>query len=357
MSIDPSTLDQSKLEAFQGLAVAEAAAAESAACCYLGDVLGLYEAMADAGPLTSAELASRTETHERYVREWLANQASGGYVIHHPDRGAFELPPEHAAVLADAAGPFHLSGIYAVIAAAWASADRAAEAFRTGEGVGWHEHDPRLFGGVERIFAPLYRHQLVQEWIPALEGVHERLTAGARVADVGCGHGASTLVLAEAYPASRFVGFDYHPESIAEASKAAADAGVGDRVAFEVAAADGYSGDDYDLVCFFDCLHDMGDPVAAAAHARRALTDGGTVLLVEPMAGDELADNLNPISRLFYAGSVFLCTPSSLAQEGGAALGAQAGATRLRQVLGEAGFTRTRVATSTPFNLVIEARE
>ena len=350
------SIDQTKLEEFLGTAVAEAAAAESAACCYIGDVLGLYEAMAGAGPLTAAELAARTGTHERYVHEWLANQAAGGYVTYDADRGTFELPAEHAAVLADADSPTYLSGIFEVIAAVWAGADRTVEAFRSGEGVGWHEHDPRLFGGVERIFAPIYRSQLVQEWIPALDGLDERLAAGARVADVGCGHGASTVTMAQAYPAARFVGFDYHAESIATAAKAAAHAGVGDRAAFEVASADSFGGDGYDLVCFFDCLHDMGDPVRAAAHARDALADDGTLLLVEPMAGDDLADNLNPVSRLFYAGSVFLCTPSSLAQDGALGLGAQAGEARLREVLAAAGFTHTRRAAATPFNLVIEAR-
>jgi SAM-dependent methyltransferase len=356
MSIDHTTLDQQRLEEFQGLAVSEAAAAESAACVYLGDALGLYEAMTGAGPLTSAQLAERTDTHERYIREWLANQASGGYVLYDPDDGTFELPDEHAAVLADPDSPAYAAGVFPIIAAAWASTDRAIDAFRTGGGIGWHEHDPRLFGGVERIFAPLYRHQLVQDWIPALDGVHERLSGGGSVADVGCGHGASTIVLAEAYPASRFTGFDFHAASISAASKAAAEAGVGDRVGFEVAAADSFAGDGYDLVCFFDCLHDMGDPVAAARHARQALADDGTLLVVEPQAGDDLADNLNPISRLFYAGSVFLCTPSSLAQDGATGLGAQAGPTRLLEVLAEAGFTRRRVATETPFNLVLEAR-
>ena len=356
MTIDHRTLDQHRLEAFQGLVVSEAAAAESAACCYLGDVLGLYAAMTGAGPLTAVELARRTDTHPRYVREWLANQAAGGYVHHHAQEDTFELPDEHAAVLADPTGPVDVAGIFAVIAAAWASADRAVDAFRTGAGIGWHEHDPRLYHGVERIFAPLYRHQLVQEWIPALEGVDERLRAGARVADVGCGHGASTIVLAEAYPASRYLGVDAHGASIATAAKAAADAGVGDRVAFEVAAADQLPGEGYDLVCFFDCLHDMGDPVAAARRAREALAEGGSVLIVEPRAGDALADNCNPIGRLFYAGSVFLCTPSSLDQDGAAALGAQAGPNQLLEVLAAAGFSHRRVATQTPFNLIIEAR-
>ncbi len=356
MSIDHTTLDQQRLEEFQGLAVSEAAAAESAACVYLGDVLGLYEALAGAGALSAQDLADRTDTHERYVREWLANQASGGYVTYHPDDDTFELPDEHAAVLADPDSPAYVTGIFPIIAAAWASADRAAEAFRNGEGIAWGEHDPRLFHGVERIFAPLYRHQLVQEWIPALEGVHERLVAGGRVADVGCGHGASTIVLADAYPGAHVTGFDNHAPSIAAASKAAAEAGVGDRVSFEVAAADSLPTDGYDLVCFFDCLHDMGDPVAAARRAREALADDGTLLVVEPQAGDGLADNLNPISRLFYAGSVFLCTPSSLSQDGATGLGAQAGPTRLLEVLGEAGFRHRRVATETPFNLILEAR-
>lgn len=350
------TLDQEKLDAFLGQFVTDAAAAESAVCAYLGDRLGLYEALAGAGPLTPAELAERTETHERYVREWLANQAAGGYVTYDPDHSTFALPPEQAAVLADPDSPVHLTGIFEIVAAMWAATDKVTEAFRTGDGVGWHEHDPRLYRGVERLFGPIYRHQLLDDWLPALDGVTARLEAGARVADVGCGHGASTLAMARAYPNTRFVGFDYHPESIAAASKAAAEAGVGDHVAFEVAEADSFPGTGYDLVCMFDCLHDMGAPVAAAAHARETLADDGTLLLVEPMAGDELADNLNPVSRLYYAGSVFLCTPSSLAQDGAMGLGAQAGETRLRELLTDAGFTRIRRAADTPFNIVLEAR-
>jgi SAM-dependent methyltransferase len=356
MTMDQTEIDQTTVEEFQETVVTEAAAALSAACCYLGDMLGLYEAMADAGPLTSAELAARTDTNERYVREWLANQGAGGYVTHHADDGTFELPAEHAAVLADHGGPADAAGLFSVIAAVWASADRIADAFRSGTGLGWHEHDRRLFRGLERLNAPIYRHELVQDFIPALDGVHERLSVGARVADVGCGHGASTIAMAQAYPASRFTGFDSHPESIAVASKAAAEAGVGDRVAFETAPADGFGGDGYDLVCFFDCLHDMGDPVRAAAHAREVLADDGALLLVEPMAEDELADNLHPLGRLFYAGSVFLCVPSSLAQDGAAGLGGQAGEARLREVLAEAGWSHARRAMATPFNLVIEAR-
>ncbi len=356
MSADVTDIDQTKVEAFQETLVTEAAATGSAVCCYIGDALGLYEAMAGAGALTPAELAARTDTHERYIREWLANQAAGGYVVYDPDLGTFELPAEHAAVLADPDSPAYAAGLIATLMAASASADRVAAAFRSGEGVSWHEHDPRVLGGISRLNGPLYRHNLVEEWIPALDGVHERLAAGARVADVGCGHGASTIVLAQAYPASRFVGFDSHAESIAAASTAAAQAGVGDRVAFEVATSDGFSGDGYDLVCFFDCLHDMGDPVAAAAHARKVLAGDGTLLVVEPAAGDDLADNLHPIGRLFYAGSVLLCTPSSLAQKEAVALGGQAGPRRLREILTEAGFTRSRVATSDAFSLVLEAR-
>jgi 2-polyprenyl-3-methyl-5-hydroxy-6-metoxy-1,4-benzoquinol methylase len=264
MSTDVAEIDQTKVEAFQETLITEAAASLSAACCHIGDVLGLYEAMAGAGPLTAAELADRTGTHERYIREWLANQAAGGYLTYDTDRGTFELPAEHAAVLAEPDSPAYAAGLITTIAAASASADRVAAAFRSGAGVSWHEHDPRVLDGIARINAPMYRHELVSEWIPALDGVGERLAAGARVADVGCGHGTSTIAMAHAYPASRFVGFDSHAESIAAASTAAAQAGIGDRVAFEVAAADGFRGDGYDLVCFFDCLHDMGAPLAAA---------------------------------------------------------------------------------------------
>lgn len=351
-----TTIDEDRLNAFLGRFVEDAAAAESAVCAYLGDALGLYSAMADAGPLTPAELAERTHTHERYVREWLANQAAGGYVTYDPQRDVFELSPEQAAVLADPDSPVHLTGMFEIVAAMWAATDRLQDAFRTGDGVGWEEHDPRLYRGVERLFGPIYRSQLLESWIPALDGVEERLQAGAHVGDVGCGHGASTLAMARAFPASRFLGVDYHADSIAAASEAAAEAGLGERVSFEVATATEVPGEGYDLVCLFDCLHDMGDPVGAAAHLRSTLAGDGTLLLVEPMAGDSLTDNLNPVSRLYYAGSVALCTPSSLAQEGRMGLGAQAGQAQLTKVLEQAGFAQVRRATETPFNLVIEAR-
>lgn len=349
-------LDQTKLNEFLETFVADVAAAESAVCTYIGDALGLYQAMAGAGPLTPAELGEATDTHERYVQEWLANQAAGGYVTYDADAGTFELPAEQAAVLADPDSPVYLCGVFEMAAAMWAAADQVATAFRTGEGVDWGEHDPKLHRGTERLFAPIYRTQLIDAWIPALDGVDERLRRGARVADVGCGHGASTVVMAGAYPNSRFVGFDYHAPSISAAAKAAAEAGVGERVAFEVAAADAFPGNDYDLVCLFDCWHDMGDPLAAAAHIRRTLADDGTLLLVEPMAGDELVDNLHPVGRMLYAASTLVCTPSSLAQPGARGLGAQAGEARLTEVLTAAGFTRVRRAAETPFNLVLEAR-
>ena len=350
------SIDQTRLNEFLETFVADVAAAESGVCAYVGDTLGLYQAMAGAGPVTPAELADATGTHERYVREWLANQAAGGYVAYDPDRGTFALPDEQAAVLADPESPTYLCGIFEIAAAMWAAADQVVTAFRTGDGVDWGEHDPMLYRGVERLFAPMYRTQLVSDWIPALDGVDERLRAGARVADVGCGHGASTVAMARAYPQSRFVGFDSHAPSISAAAKAAAEAGVGERVAFEVAAADAFPGSGYDLACLFDCWHDMGDPVAAAARIREALAADGTLLLVEPMAGDDLTDNLHPIGRMLYATSTVLCTPASLAQDGATGLGAQAGQARLTEMLTAAGFTHVRRAAETPFNLVLEAR-
>jgi SAM-dependent methyltransferase len=349
------SIDEARLEAFMGQVVTDLSAATSAALMAVGERLGLYKAMAGAGPLTPAQLAERTGTHERSIREWLNNHAAGGYVTYDGDAGTYELSDEAAFALADEGSPMFLGGVFDVLAAVWAAEDKIVDAFRTGKGLGWHEHHPRLFRGTERFFRPGYRTHLTTDWIPALEGVEGKLQAGAHVADVGCGHGASTIIMAQAYPASTFVGFDYHDASIEAARKAAADAGVADRVTFEVGAAKDISGT-FDLICFFDCLHDMGDPVGAAAAARKALADDGTILLVEPFANDRVEDNLNPVGRMMYAASTFICTQASLSQEVGLALGAQAGEQRLRDVFTEAGYSRFRRATETPFNLVFEAK-
>lgn len=348
-------MDDTKLEQFLDRVVTDLGATASAALVRLGDRLGLYRALAGAGPLTPAELATRTGCAERYVHEWLNNQAAGGYLTYDPVSGRYELPEEQALVLADDDSPVLMLGGFDLIATYFADEDRLVEAFRTGGGVGWHEHDSRLFPATERFFRPLYNGNLVGSWIPALEGVEERLRAGIRVADVGCGYGTSTIVLAQAYPNSTFVGIDVHDGSIAAARKAAADGGVADRVSFEVATATTFEGT-YDLVCHFDSLHDMGDPVGAAAHVARVLAPGGTWMLVEPRAGDRIEDNLNPVGRLYYAGSTFLCTPSALAQDGGYALGNQVGEARWRELLADAGFGRVRLAAATPFNIVLEVR-
>jgi SAM-dependent methyltransferase len=349
-------IDQAKLEAFMGQAVTDMGAIISAPLMVIGEKLGLYKAMAHAGPLTSAEIAERSGAAERYVREWLGNQAAGGYVTYDPETERYTLPDEHALALADEDSPFYILGIYDSIASLYADEDQILEAFRSGEGMGWHEHDHRLFRGTERFFRPGYRASLVAEWIPALDGVQEKLERGATVADVGCGHGASTIIMAEAFPNSQFFGFDYHDQSIERAREAAKEAGVADRIQFAVAAAKDYPGSGYGLVCVFDCLHDMGDPVGASAHVLQTLADDGTWMIVEPFANDRVEDNLNPVGRVFYGASTVICTPASLSQEVGLALGAQAGQARLTAVLKEGGFTRVRRATETPFNLVLEAR-
>jgi len=349
-------IDQAKLEAFMGQAVTDMGAIISAPLMVIGEKLGLYKAMAHAGPLTSAEIAERSGAAERYVREWLGNQAAGGYVTYDPETDRYTLPDEQALALADEDSPFYILGIYDSIASLYADEDRILEAFRSGGGMGWHEHDHRLFRGTERFFRPGYRASLVAEWIPALDGVQEKLERGATVADVGCGHGASTIIMAEAFPKSQFFGFDYHEQSIERAREAAEEAGVADRITFAVAAAKDYPGSGYDLVCVFDCLHDMGDPVGASAHVLETLADDGTWMIVEPFANDRVEDNLNPVGRVFYGASTVICTPASLSQEVGLALGAQAGEARLTEVLEEGGFTRVRRATETPFNLVLEAR-
>ena len=348
-------MDQSRVEGFVHKALGDLGSALTASLVVIGDKLGLYQAMADAGPLTPAELAARTGTVERCVREWLAAQAAAGYVDYDVTTQRYTLPAEHAVALVDEESPACVLGGFQGMTAAMRAEPKVAAAFRTGAGVGWHEHDPQLFEGVERFFRPGYNANLVNAWIPALDGMPAKLTAGARVADVGCGYGASTIILAKAFPRSTFVGFDYHRASIERARERAAAAGVSDRVRFEVATAKTYPGT-YDLVACFDCLHDMGDPVGAAMHVRQSLAADGTWLLVEPRAGDRTEDNLNPVGRLFYSVSTLVCTQASLAQEVGAALGAQAGEARLRDVVTCAGFTRFRRATETPFNLVFEAR-
>jgi 2-polyprenyl-3-methyl-5-hydroxy-6-metoxy-1,4-benzoquinol methylase len=349
-------VDEERLMAFLGQAVTDMSAAISVALMYIGDRLGLYKGMAGAGPITSLQLAEKTGTSERYVREWLSNNAAGGYVTYDASTQTFELPDEQAFALADESSPVFLGGAFQLLASCWADADLIADAFKTGKGVGWHEHDHRLFQGTERFFRPGYAGHLTTAWIPALDGVEPTLQAGAKVADVGCGHGASTIIMALAYPKSTFLGFDYHDKSIHAAREAAAAAGVSGRTTFEVATAKDYPGSDYDLICFFDALHDMGDPVGAAAHAKQALKSNGTVMLVEPFANDKLEDNFSPVGRMFYGGSTMLCTPASLSQEVGLGLGAQAGEARLAGVAKEAGFSRFRRAAETPFNLVLEAR-
>ncbi len=349
-------LDQAKLHEFVMRAVGEMGAAMNAALIVIGDKLGLYKAMAGAGPMTSAELAKKTGTAERYVREWLAAQAAGGFVTYDAARGKYTLPPEQALALADETSPVFLPGFFDIVAACVKDEAKITDAFRSGKGVGWHEHDHGLFAGTERFFRPNYRAHLISEWIPALEGTEAKLKAGAKVADVGCGLGTSTILMAQAYPKSSFVGFDYHDGSIKMAREAAAEAGVGDRVKFEVAKAKDYPGKGFELVAFFDCLHDMGDPEGAAKHVKESMAPDGAWMIVEPFAHDKLEDNLNPIGRVYYAASTMLCTPASLSQEVGLALGAQAGEGRLSKILKAAGFSRVRRAAETPFNIVLEAR-
>ncbi len=349
-------IDQTKLHDFVMKAVGEMGAAMNAALILVGDKLGLYKAMAGGGAMTSSEIAAKSGTHERYVREWLAAQAAGGFVQYDAMSGRFTLPPEQAMALADESSPVFLPGFFEIIEACVKDVPKITEAFKSGKGVGWHEHDVCLFTGTERFFRPNYRAHLINEWIPALGDVEAKLKSGASVADVGCGLGTSTILMAQAYPRSKFVGFDYHPRSIELAREAATKAGVADRVKFEVAKAKDFPGRNYDLVAFFDCLHDMGDPEGAARHVLQSLGPSGAWMIVEPFANDKLEDNLNPIGRVFYGASTMLCTPASVSQEVGLALGAQAGEGRLSKVLKSAGFTRVRRAAETPFNIVLEAR-
>ena len=347
-------MDEAKLMEFVGQAVGDVGAMLGGAMVVIGDKLGLYRAMKGAGALTPADLAERTGTAERYVREWLSAQAARGYVTY-DGSGRFTLPDEHAIPLTDETSPACVIGAFEIALGSVYAADTIAERFRTGDGFAWGAHDQHVLGGCERFFRPGYLNHLASAWIPALDGVEAKLAAGARVADVGCGHGASTLLLAEAYPNSTVVGFDAHDGSVQSARKRAADAGLADRVEFEVAAATTFTGT-YDLVCFFDCLHDMGDPAGACAHVHEQLAPDGTLMLIEPFANDDLTDNLNPVGAAYYAFSTLLCTPCSLSQDVGTALGAQAGEARLREIVTGAGFSCLNRVAETPFNIILEAK-
>ena len=333
--------------------VVELGAAANAALVLIGDKLGLYRALAEHGPMNAEELAEKTSTHERYIREWLSAQAASGYIDYDEAADKFSVTPEQAAVFADPESPVNMAGGFYSLAAVFADEPKLTRAFQSGDGVGWGDHSECLFCGTERFFRPGYKAHLVDEWLPALKDVTAKLTDGARVADVGCGHGASTIIMADTYQNSNFVGIDFHEASINHAKKAANGQG---NLRFEVARAQDYAGANFDLVTVFDALHDMGDPVGAAAHILKTLNPDGTLMLVEPLAGDSLKDNLNPVGRIYYAFSTNICVPASLNQEVGAALGAQAGEKRLTEVLHEAGFTRVRRAADTPFNMIIEAR-
>lgn len=348
-------MNEAKLNEFMGKLVSDMGGAAMLANIILGDELGLYRAMADSQPVTPEALASKTGCNARLVREWLNAHAASGY-IEHID-GQFRLPEEQAMALAIEDSPVYVAGGAVVIAALFHDKDKLVAAMRGDGSLAWGDHHPCMFSGTERFFRPGYRAHLVAEWLPALEGVVDKLKAGAKVVDIGCGHGASTVIMAQAFPASRFVGIDYHAPSISIATQRAEEGGVADRVSFAQGTAKNYPGNDYDLVCYFDCLHDMGDPVGAARHAYQSLKPDGTVLLVEPYANDTLDENITPVGRLYYAASTFICTPNSLSQEVGLGLGAQAGEARLRNVFTEAGFTHFRRAAETPFNLILEARK
>ncbi|MBP7416914.1 MAG: class I SAM-dependent methyltransferase [Pyrinomonadaceae bacterium] len=351
------SINEDKLNGLLGKFVGDLGATIHSGSVVIGAELGLYKAMAAAGePVSSEQLAAKTDTNERYVREWLNAQAASGYVEYDAGSGKYYLTDEQAFVLTDENSAAYLPGAFILANAALQAVPKMIERFKTGDGLGWHEHHHDLFRGTELFFRPGYASNLVSSWIPSLTGIDEKLKAGGRVADVGCGHGASTILMAQAYPNSTFVGFDYHDKSIEAARTKADEAGVSDRVRFEVASAKDFPGGGYDLVTFFDCLHDMGDPVGAATHVRRTLSENGSWLIVEPFANDNAEDNHNPVGRVFYSASTLICTPASRSQEVGLALGAQAGEARLRNVAEEGGFTQFRRANETPFNLVLEAR-
>lgn len=348
-------IDEAKLNAFMGNFVHDIGAVMHAATIVVGDQLGLYKTLAQEA-LTADALAKKTKTDARYIREWLSSQAASGYVQFDPATQRFSMTEEQTFALAVEGSPAFIPGAFEIAVAQFKAIPKMVEAFKTGKGLGWHEHDAALFHGTERFFRPGYSANLVSSWIPALDGVDQKLKNGGRVADVGCGHGASTIIMAQAYPKAEFVGFDYHEPSIRYARKAAEQAGVADRVTFETASAKAYPGGDYDVVSVFDCLHDMGDPVGASAHVLKSLRPDGTWMIVEPFAHDKLEDNLNPVGRVFYSASTFICTPASRAQEVGMCLGAQAGEARIREVVTKGGFHLFRRVAETPFNLIYEAK-
>ena len=352
--ISVMAINEERLNAFLGKAVGDLGAAISAVLILLGDELGLYRELGK-GPLTAAELAARTDTNERYIREWLANQAAGGYAQYDAASGMYSLSEEQALCLANPNGPVDLAGAYAIVEDLFHIKQRALDNFRTGKGMEWGEHHPCLFHGTERFFRAGYNANLLGAWLPALDGVTQKLSRGARAADVGCGHGASTILMAQAFPKSEFIGIDYHEASIQTARARAAEAGA-QNARFETADAVSYKQNDLDFIAFFDCLHDMADPSGAARHARQSLKSDGVCMIVEPLAGDRVEDNLNPVGRVYYGASSLICVPVSLAKRG-PALGAQAGEKRLRKVIvDDGGFTRFRRAAETPFNIVLEAR-
>lgn len=349
-------LDQTRLEAVVNTALNDLSGAQGGVMMYLGNKLGLYKALAGAGPLSSQEVARRSGCAERYVREWLNSQVAGGYLVYHPGSETYEMTPEQAMVLAVEDSPVFFPNALSVTASMWSDEAKILDAFRTGKGIAWGEHDERLYCGVAAFFRNGYQAHLVPAWLPALDGVAAKLEQGAKVADVGCGHGHSTIIMAKAFPNSRFWGFDVHEPSIEEARRNAQAEGVADRVVFEVAKATDYAARQYDLICYFDALHDMGHPDRALQHAAAALAADGSVMLVEPFANDRVEDNINPIGRLYYAGSTALCCAHAISENGSHVLGAQAGQGRLTAIANAAGFSRVRRAMATPFNLILELR-
>jgi ubiquinone/menaquinone biosynthesis C-methylase UbiE len=348
-------MNEEKLHAFLGKMVQDLGAAASASLVLIGDKLGLYKTLSGQGPMTPQELADRTKTAERYIREWLAAQAASGYIEYDSESGKFSMTPEQVAVFADEDSPVVMTGGFYALSSIFADEPKIAEAFRTGAGVSWGDHCSCLFCGTEKFFKPSYRAHLTSDWIPALDGMEEKLKSGGRVADIGCGYGSSTMVMAQTYPDSKFFGYDFHHPSIVHARDAAEQQGLSN-VTFETVTARKFPGQDYDLIAFFDCLHDMGDPVAALVNSRESLKSDGSCMIVEPFAQDALEDNLNPLGRVYYSFSTMICTPSALSQEGGMSLGAQAGEAKIREAAEKAGFTRFRRASETPFNMIFEAK-